>query len=58
MTEELVHAYGRKIKNLNLQPASGGLFEVTYNGDLIFSKKSLDRFPEKGEITGIINAKR
>ena len=54
MTEELVQTYGRKIKNLNLQPMSGGLFEVTYNGALIFSKKKLDRFPEKGEIPRLI----
>ncbi len=58
MTEELVHTYGRKIKNLNLQPASGGVFEVTYNGALIFSKKSLDRFPEKGEIVTLINERK
>ena len=58
MTEELVHTYGRKIKNLNLQPASGGVFEVTYNGALIFSKKSLDRFPEKGEIVKLINERK
>jgi len=38
-----------------LQPAGGGVFEVTYNGELIFSKKQLDRFPEKGEIIGLIN---
>jgi len=58
LTEELVHTYGRKIKNLNLQPASGGVFEVTYNGELIFSKKSLDRFPEQGEITRLIDERR
>jgi len=53
-----VRTYGRKVKNLNLQPASGGLFEVTFNGELIFSKKSLDRFPEKGEIVGLIDQRR
>ncbi len=58
MTEELVHTYGRKIKNLNLQPASGGVFEVMYNGELIFSKKSLDRFPEKGEIIALIDERK
>jgi len=58
LTEELVHTYGRKIKNLNLQPASGGVFEVTHNGELIFSKKSLDRFPEKGEIVTLINERK
>jgi selenoprotein W-related protein len=58
LTEELVRAYGRKITNLTLQPAGGGVFEVTYNGELIFSKKKLDRFPEQGEIIGLIDQRR
>ncbi len=58
MTEELVRAYGRKIANLNLQPKGGGLFEVSYNDELIFSKKALDRFPEKGEIIKLVNARQ
>ncbi len=57
MTEELVRAYGRKIAKLNLQPKGGGLFEVSYNDELIFSKKALDRFPEKGEIIKLVNAR-
>ena len=27
-----------------------GMFEVTLDGELIFSKKSLGRFPEPGEV--------
>ena len=34
--------------------SSGGVFEVTVNGDLIFSKKSLDRFPEDNEIINLV----
>jgi selenoprotein W-related protein len=58
LTEELVRAYGRKITNLNLQPSGGGLFEVTYNGELIFSKKKLARFPDRGEIIQLIDQRR
>jgi selenoprotein W-related protein len=58
LTEELVNTYGRRIKNLNLRPSSGGAFEVVYNGTLIFSKKALDRLPEDGEITTLIEANR
>jgi len=58
LTEELVRAYGRKITNLTLQPVGGGLFEVSYDGELIFSKQKLDRFPEKGEIIGLIDQRR
>ena len=35
--------------------SGGGVFEVKIDGNLIFSKKALDRFPEKGEIVRIIN---
>jgi selenoprotein W-related protein len=58
LTEELVNTYGRRIKNLNLRPSGGGAFEVLYNGKLIFSKKALDRLPEDGEITTLIEANR
>jgi len=35
----------------------GGVFEVTVDGDVIFSKKSLGRFPDDGEILGLIRGR-
>lgn len=52
--EELLDAYGLTITTLTLEPRSGGMFEVTYNGLLIFSKGRLGRFPEQGEIVQAI----
>ena len=40
---------------IKLVSSGGGEFQVMVNGNLIFSKKSLDRFPEKGEIVNLIN---
>ncbi|HIF27789.1 MAG TPA: SelT/SelW/SelH family protein [Candidatus Marinimicrobia bacterium] len=37
-----------------MRPSSGGVFEVTLNGSLIFSKKQLGRFPNDGEIVTFI----
>lgn len=37
-----------------LVKGSGGVFEVMIDGKLVFSKKSLDRFPEDGEVARII----
>jgi selenoprotein W-related protein len=37
-----------------LIPAKGGLFEVTVNGDLIFSKKALGRHAKPGEVRELI----
>jgi predicted Rdx family selenoprotein len=30
----------------------GGVFEVTFGEDLVFSKRGLGRFPEPGEVEG------
>jgi selenoprotein W-related protein len=39
-------------------PSSGGVFEVTVDGELVFSKKALDRFPEHAEIFTEIERRR
>ena len=33
---------------------SGGVFEVNVDGRIIFSKADINRFPEPGEIAGLI----
>ena len=40
--------------DVTLISSGGGVFEVTLNSELIFSKKSLDRFPEDGEVEKLI----
>ena len=38
-----------------LVKSSGGVFEVTVDNRLVFSKKALGRFPEPGELRGLAN---
>jgi selenoprotein W-related protein len=40
-----------------LVSSSGGVFEIFVDGRKIFSKKSLGRFPEDGEIVGMLRAR-
>ena len=40
--------------DVSLISSGGGVFEISLDDDLIFSKKSLNRFPEDGEIKKII----
>ena len=42
------------IRSWNLIPASGGKFEVTVNGELVFSKLEFGRHAEAGEVKAII----
>jgi len=39
---------------VRLVPSSGGVFEVTVDGHLVFSKKALRRHPQPGEIMKLI----
>ena len=40
----------RDLEQLVLVPSHGGRFEVTIDGDLVFSKLAEQRFPEDEEI--------
>ena len=39
---------------IRLVPSSGGVFEVTVDGKLLYSKKALRRHPQPGEIMQLI----
>jgi selenoprotein W-related protein len=38
--------------------SSGGVFEVEYENELIFSKKEVGRFPDIGEILNLIKGRK
>ena len=38
--------------------SGGGVFEVEVDGELVFSKKALDRFPEHQEVFGEIQKRK
>jgi selenoprotein W-related protein len=40
MADELISTFGRAISQLTLRPSSGGRFEVTVDGELVYSKKA------------------
>jgi selenoprotein W-related protein len=56
LTEEILHERDIEvhIRSWQLLPGTGGIFEVTVNGDLIFSKKALGRHAEPGEVRQLI----
>lgn len=55
MADELKERLGL---DATLIPGHGGIFEVSVDGAVIFSKKSAGRFPEPGEIAGMIESKK
>lgn len=57
LTRTLLNEHKNNIAEVKLLPSSNGVFEIILNGELIFSKKELDRYPEKDEIEAIIRQK-
>jgi len=41
----------------DLVAGHGGVFEITVDGDVVFSKRSLGRFPAEGEVLGLIRSR-
>lgn len=51
MRDRLITVSGAEVE---LIEGSGGVFEITRNDALVFSKKKLNRFPEDSEVDAII----
>lgn len=54
LTEELLKNYEHMIEEIKLVPSDDGRFEVTVNGNLLFSKLQLHRHAEAGEVLGLV----
>lgn len=46
----MLDEYSGKISAVTLVPSSGGVFEVTFGDDLIYSKKETGTFPEADQV--------
>jgi selenoprotein W-related protein len=43
MADELLSTFGGQIARLSLRPSSGGRYEVTIDGELVYSKKAIGK---------------
>jgi selenoprotein W-related protein len=57
LTESLLDEFADDIASWTLRPSGGGRFEVTVNGELVFSKKRLGRHPKKTELADLLRAR-
>ncbi len=55
--ELLLDKYELQIGEIALVPSSGGRFEVTVDGELVFSKLAQKRFPEDEELIALVGAR-
>ena len=52
--EELLKNYEHLVESFTLVPSDGGKFEVTVNGQLLYSKLGTHRHAEPGEVLGLV----
>jgi selenoprotein W-related protein len=47
LTAKLLSEFKQRIRDLTLVPSGGGCFELTINGDLLYSKLQTGQFPDE-----------
>ena len=52
--DEMLKNYEHVIEAIMLVPSDGGRFEVTVNGQLLYSKLELHRHAGAGEVLGLV----
>jgi selenoprotein W-related protein len=55
LTREIVDGWSDRLSEIRLVPSSGGRFEVSLDGELIFSKSGLERHAEPNEIANLLS---
>ena len=55
LVQELLKDYEHVIESVALIPSDGGRFEVSVNGELVYSKLQNKRHAEVGEVLGLIS---
>jgi predicted Rdx family selenoprotein len=54
LASDLLDAYAPVLSAIELRTSSGGRFEVSLDGEVLFSKAALKRQPNPGEVQGLL----
>ena len=54
MATRVLTTFKQKVSNLTLVPASGGCFELSANGELLYSKLKTGQFPDEQGVIDLL----
>jgi selenoprotein W-related protein len=57
LTTKLLTTYKQQIKDLKLVPVGGGAFELSIDGDLVYSKLKTGEFPDEQWAVNAVGAR-
>jgi selenoprotein W-related protein len=57
LTAELLGRWAPIMRAVELRSGSHGVFEISLDGEILFSKKTAGRFPKPGEVAALFQNK-
>jgi len=57
LAPEILSRWAPVMRVVELQSGSHGRFEIALDGELMFSKKAIGRFPKPGEVAALLEKK-
>lgn len=54
LAQELLTTFEEDLLSVALKPGTNGIFEITVNNQLVFSRKEAGRFPEAKEVKQLV----
>jgi len=57
LASRLLTGFKQRIREFTLVPAGGGCFEVTIDGELVYSKLQTNKFPDEGTISEMVEVR-
>jgi selenoprotein W-related protein len=57
LTGKILEAFKTKVGEFKLVPSGGGCFEVTVNGELIYSKLKTGEFPDEAAVLDMVRTR-
>ncbi len=57
MTSKLLETYKQQIEDMKLVPSGGGCFELTADGELLYSKLKTGTFPDEKAMLEAVGAR-
>ena len=53
----LLERWGPVLRGVEIVPGTGGVFDVHVDGDLVFEKKMLGRYPDPDDVVPLLREK-
>jgi selenoprotein W-related protein len=57
LASRLLTGFKQRIREFTLVPSGGGCFEVTIDGELVYSKLKSHQFPDEGDISEMVEGR-